>query len=75
MKGALDVPVWCALDAPAYADVLQPRDDEQPAALAGVPRAEVPYLAWPSELLAAEAIGARPRKVRRNLMRRAHHAP
>lgn len=75
VQGALDLPFWGALDAEAYADVVHMQ--RTPAAeLAGVPRAAVPYLAWPRELLGdaphrpAEPVGARPRKVRRNLMRR-----
>ena len=74
VKGALDLPMWAALDAEAYADVMQPRPVAPDSRLAGVPRSAVPYVAWPSELIAgsgaAEPLGARPRKVRRNLMRR-----
>ncbi|WFD43899.1 Polynucleotide 5'-hydroxyl-kinase grc3 [Malassezia psittaci] len=70
VKGAIDPPVWCALDQGACADVLQPRDTSQLTTLAGVPRDQVPYLSWPTELLSSNVIGAGPRKVRRNLMRR-----
>ncbi|WFC99719.1 Polynucleotide 5'-hydroxyl-kinase grc3 [Malassezia yamatoensis] len=70
VKGAVDPPVWCALDQKACADVLQPRDINQLTTLAGVPRDQVPYLSWPTELLSSNVIGAAPRKVRRNLMRR-----
>ena len=74
VKGALDLPMWAALDAEAYADVMQPRPVAPDSRLAGGPRSAVPYVAWPSELIAgsgaAEPLGARPRKVRRNLMRR-----
>ncbi|WFD20091.1 Polynucleotide 5'-hydroxyl-kinase grc3 [Malassezia caprae] len=79
VQGALDLPFWGALDAEAYADVVHMW--RAPAAeLAGVPRAEVPYLAWPRDMLGdaphspAEPVGARPRKVRRNLMRRGQQA-
>ncbi|WFD06798.1 Polynucleotide 5'-hydroxyl-kinase grc3 [Malassezia vespertilionis] len=72
VKGALELPIWASLDQQAYADAVQQRPTEPGQLLAGVPRYQVPYLAWPTELLAQGAIGARPRKVRRNVMRRAH---
>lgn len=71
VHSALELPIWASLDAAAYADVLQQRDADPVPMLAGMARADVPYLAFPTELLASDAIGARPRKVRRNLMRRA----
>ncbi|WFD35269.1 Polynucleotide 5'-hydroxyl-kinase grc3 [Malassezia cuniculi] len=78
-KGAITLPVWASLDREAYLDTVQARPPGLPPAptLAGVPRAQVPYIEWPPELLdcadaaGAPAIGARPRRVRRNLMRRA----
>lgn len=78
IKGALELPVWGALDHDAVADVVGTGPPKHgvagPVLLAGVPRAHVPYLVWPPELLGAaaeeEGMMARPRKVRRNLMRR-----
>lgn len=78
-KGAIVLPIWASLDREAYLDTIQARPPGLPPAstLAGVPRAQVPYIDWPAELLdgpeasSAPAIGARPRRVRRNLMRRA----
>lgn len=80
LQGALDLPFWGALDSDAYADIVQWRHDRPAPLLAGVPREQVPYLLWPSELLGmqnegAEPLGARPRKVRRNLMRRRQMHP
>ncbi|WFD31780.1 Transcription factor mbp1 (MBF subunit p120) [Malassezia sp. CBS 17886] len=82
VKGALDLPVWGSLDDSTYAAVLQPplptafMDAAAEPRLAGVPRSHVPYLSFPPDLLgggagAPDAIGSRPRRVRRNLMRRA----
>lgn len=75
LQGALDLPFWGALDSDAYADIVQWRHDRPAPFLAGMPREQVPYLLWPNELLGmqdegAEPLGTRPRKVRRNLMRR-----
>lgn len=80
LQGALDLPFWGALDSDAYADIVQWRHDRPAPLLAGVPREQVPYLLWPSELLGmqnegAEPLGTRPRKVRRNLMRRRQMHP
>ena len=80
LQGALDLPFWGALDSDAYADIVQWRHDRPAPLLAGVPREQVPYLLWQSELLGmqnegAEPLGARPRKVRRNLMRRRQMHP
>ncbi|WFD27381.1 Polynucleotide 5'-hydroxyl-kinase grc3 [Malassezia nana] len=77
VAGALDLPIWGALDEAAWADVVQGRGAPT-ATLAGVPREAVPYISWPRELLSvddgavppARPVGAGPRKVRRNLMRR-----
>lgn len=77
-KGAIQLPVWASLDREAYLDVVQARLPGIPPAptLAGVPRQQVPYIEWPPELIdggeltGAPAIGARPRRVRRNLQRR-----
>lgn len=77
-KGAIQLPVWASLDREAYLDVVQARLPGIPPAptLAGVPRQQVPYIEWPPELIdggesiGTPAIGARPRRVRRNLQRR-----
>lgn len=84
VHGALELPIWASLDADTYADVMMHRRAPASTHLAGVPRSEVPYLQWPPELLAGESegaspapdepLGARPRKIRRNLMRRRHGA-
>lgn len=81
VQGAMELPFWGALDADAYADVMQYRRDAPAARLAGVLRQHVPYLQWPADLVPGDAVslhteplGARPRKVRRNLMRRRYNA-
>jgi hypothetical protein len=69
VRGAIDVPVWASLDA-AHVQAAT-TGAAPPPLLAGVPRAQVPYVEWTQDDDGAETpLGLGRRRVRRNLMRK-----